>query len=259
MRMLPHALPWLAVVILGACGGKAGDTPAAAAGIAGDSVAPATPSGSVMPAPAGNAAPASPGSASSASAPAFGGGVRELVNPDAPTMVFLYHALSGVAPPLDQWVENDSRVTSAPGAQKAAQRDLVRAELLAAMSAVQGTGFLRLTLHDELSEYDATYGEFTLRSLAPSSTVPYRALQQEVGLRFGNGRDAQVWAVPAAQAQTVQDSFRFGRSVVLDLLVKIAAVQPAPRGGTLVADVLEYEIRTQHGSQLLGRVRLQPP
>lgn len=183
----------------------------------------------------------------------------ELSNPDASSVVFLYHSLSGIAPPLDQWVEDDSRVRNATGAGRAAQRELVRAELEAGLAAVRDIGFIRLALNDTLSEYDPTYGEYTLRALAPSSTVSYRALQQEISLRFGNGRDAQTWAVPADQTQGIDDSFRFGRAVTLDLLLQVTGVQPAPRGGTLVAEVLEYEIRTQQGDKLLGRVRPASP
>mgnify|MGYP005825079561 CR=1 FL=1 len=152
-------------------------------------------------------------------------------------------------------MEIDNRVNFAPGPEKAARRSQVRAELEAAAAAVRDTGFIRLSLNDNLSDYDPGYGEYTLRALAPSSTVSYKALQQDVTLRFGNGRDAQVWAVPAAEARSVDDSFRYGRAVVLDVLLKITGVQPAPRGGTLVADVLEYEIRAQPGDKLLGRVQ----
>lgn len=174
-------------------------------------------------------------------------------------MVLLYHEVAGVAAPLDQWVAEDSRVNFASGAQRAAHREQVRAELVAALAAVRDIGFIRLTLNDSLSEYDAGYGEFTLRALAPSSVIPFRALQQEVSLRFGNGRHAQIWSVPAGQAQQALDKFRYGREVVLDLLLQITGAQPSAQGGTLVADVLEYEIRTQQDNQLLARVKPTPP
>lgn len=187
------------------------------------------------------------------------GGSGELLNPDGIAMVLLYHRLAGISAPIDQWVDDDSRVTTAPGAQKSAQREQVRAELHAAMAAVENIGFIRLTINDQLSEYDPGYGEFTLRALAPSSTVGFKALHHEVVLRFGNGRDAQIWAVPPDRAQSVQDSFRYGRDIVLDLLLQVTGVQPGPRGGTLVTDVLEYEIRTLQGNQLLARVKPPTP
>lgn len=233
-----------AVLLFSACGEQA--PPAAAGGLA----------PSVTAAPQATAAVSRPSAAPAAAT--SGGRSGELVNPDESTMVFLYHELAGVPAPLDQWVESDNRVTFAAGPEKASRREQVRAELAAGLAAVRGIGFIRLTLSDHLGDYDPGYGEFTLRALAPSSTIPFKALQQEVTLRFGNGRSAQTWAVPAAQAQKVQDSFRYGRDVVLDLLLKITDVQPATRGGTIVADVLEYEIRTQQGSQLLGRVKPVP-
>ncbi len=173
-------------------------------------------------------------------------------------MVLLYHHLAGIAAPLDQWVEADQRVTSAPGVDKPARREQVRSELAAAQAGVQDVGSLRLSLSAQLSDYDPGYGEFTLSALAPSASIPFRAWDREVTLRFGNGRDAQTWAVPAERAQAIEDSFRYGRGVVLDVLLRIDAVQAATRGGQLIADVVEYEIRTQQGNQILGRVKPTP-
>lgn len=81
---------------------------------------------------------------------------------------------------------------------------------------------------------------------------------EQVSLRLGNGRDAQVWAVPAVQAQAIDDGLRHGRGVVLDLLLKLTAAQPAVDGGTTLADVLEYPIRARPSSRLLGRVQPAP-
>lgn len=241
-------LPWMAAsLVLAGCGGStsaASDSTPAAAAEATGRVGP-------TPAPTGD----SPAAGKPATGTAMGDRSGELLNPDPVTMVLLYHALAGLAPPLDRWIESDPRVTQAPAAGRAAQRELVRAELTAALAAVRDTGFIRLALNDHLSEYDPSYGEFTLRALAPSSTVPYRGLQQEVSLRFANGRDAQVWAVPAAQAQAINDSLSYGRSVQLDVLLKIAGVQPGSGGGSIVTEVLEYEIRSQRDQRLLGRVK----
>lgn len=236
-----------AMLAIGACG-KEESSPASAVAAPSATVA-AQASAAATPAVGAPAPPASP---------ALGGRTGELVNPDESTMVFLYHELAGIPAPLPQWVGNDNRVTFAPGPEKAARREQVLAEIQGGLAAVRNIGFIRLTLNDQLSDYDATYGEFTLRALAPSSTVAFRALQQEITLRFGNGRTAQIWALPAAKAQVVQDSFGYGRAVVLDLLLKVTAVQPATGGGAIVADVLEYEIRTQQGNKLLGRVQPAP-
>jgi len=184
-----------------------------------------------------------------------GGRTGELLNPDDSTVVFLYHELAGIPPPIDQWAEADSRVSFASGPDKAARRSGVRAELEAAAAAVRGIGFIRLSMNADLSDYDPTYGEFTVRGLAPSSVVTFKAFNQQVSLRFGNGRDAQVWAVPQAQAGAIRDELGYGRGVSLDALLKITGVQPAPNGGTLITDVIEYEMREARGGKLLGRVR----
>src|SRR5690606_33955804 len=166
-----RCLSWITVSLalaLGACGGQPTPSP--------DAAGPAAAADVMLP-PA-EAAPAR--TSTSTGSAALGGRTGELVNPDAETMVLLYQQLAGLPPPTQRWVESDARVTRASGADKAAQRELVRAELNAALAAVRDTGFIRLTLDDHLSEYDPAYGEFTLRALAPSSTVPFRGLQQEV-------------------------------------------------------------------------------
>src|SRR5690606_15376363 len=165
---ISRTLPLLAAALMiGACGDPA-------AGSAAGAAAPQLPGAS----PAGD--PGSPSAATAAAGTRNAGGLagrtRELVNPDASAMVFLYHDLAGLTPPLEQWVEYDDRVTFAPGPEKAARREQVRAELLAGLQAVRDIGLIRLTLTDRLSEYDPVYEEFSLASLAPSSSVPFKAL-----------------------------------------------------------------------------------
>jgi hypothetical protein len=203
---------------------------------------PATPS----------AAPAAPGTA------VLAGRTRELVNPDQTAMVFLYFDLAGVAPPIDQWVENDSRVDNAAPIDKAARRASVRAELAAGLAAVHGVGHLRLSLSNaRLSDYDPSYGEFTVGALAPSSQVVFDARRQHVTLQFANGLAAQRWQVPAPQAQAVRDRVR-QQTVTLDAELTITGVQPAGDGGAIVADVDAYELHLRDGTTL-ARVRVAKP
>src|SRR5215813_12941444 len=118
-------------------------------------------------------------------------------------------------------------------------------------------GMLRLSMNANLSEYDPTYSEFQVRALAPSSVVTYNALGQKVSLNFRNGRTAQIWRVPAADAQTIRDKIgSFGSNVGLDVLLRIAEVQPGPGGGTIVTDVVEYEMREQRSGMTIARVQV---
>lgn len=179
----------------------------------------------------------------------------ELLNPQAGTVVMLYHDLAGIAPPMNRWVEGDNRVTVARPADKPGARAAVRAELESGMVAVRGVGILRLTLDANLSDYDPNYGEFTVRALAPSSVVEFKALGHEVGLRFANARAAQLWRVPADQAQSVLDRIGYGE-VTADVLLQIQSVHAAPTGGTITNNVIEYELRETRGGTVLGRVQL---
>jgi hypothetical protein len=179
----------------------------------------------------------------------------ELLNPEDSAVVMLYYDLAGISPPIDSWVEEDSRVKYAPAPDKAAKRTAVRAELEAAAASVRDVGVIRLTMNSNLSEYDPAYEEFTVRALAPSSEVTFKALGQQVSLRFANGNQAQVWRVPNAQSQAIRDRIGYA-SVSIDALLKIASVRPAPAGGTLVTDVIEYELREDRSGVALARVRV---
>lgn len=179
----------------------------------------------------------------------------ELLNPDDSAVVMLYYDLTGMSPPIDNWVEEDSRVKFAPAPDKAAKRVAVRAELEAAAGGVRDVGLIRLTMNANLSEYDPSYEEFTVRALAPSSVVPFNALGQKVSLRFANGNDAQVWRVPRAQSQAIRDRLVYNNAS-LDVLLKVVSVQPGPAGGTIVTNVMEYELRENRGGVVIGRVRV---
>ena len=194
--------------------------------------------------------------ASSPGAAAATAGGRELVNPDANTVVFLYYQLAHLPLPIDTWVEEDSRVKYAPGLEKAAHRESVRSELNAAAASVQGIGSLRLTINANLSEYDPTYGEFTIRALSPSSVVNFNALGQKVDVMFINGRTAQIWRVPPAEAQAVRDKITYSSNVEIDALLKITGVLPGPGGGTITTEVVEYELRETQRGAVLTRVKL---
>lgn len=217
-------------------------------------VAPASDSGAMASASSVTAAVTSIAGARASKSPLAARG-GELLNPDDSVVVLLYYDLAGIAAPLDGWVEEDSRVRVAPALDKAAKRNAVRAELASAAAGVRDVGTIRLTMNANLSEYDPAYEEFTVRALAPSSIVSFDALGQKVSLRFANGNDAQVWRVSKADAQAVRD--RIGYSgASLDVLLKITPVQPGPAGGTIVTNVMEYELREKRSGVTLARVRV---
>jgi hypothetical protein len=242
------------------------------AGCGSENEPPATatpgPAGASLPRPAEAPAAAAPASEAAASTPApspasagppaaFEGRTGELVNPDESAMVFLYYDLTGIAPPIDRWVEEDSRVKFAAAMDKPAARETVRAELEAGMAAVKGAGVIRLSLNNaNLSDYDPTYGEFTVRALAPSSVVTFDALGQKVSIRFGNGKYAQIWRVPQENAQAIRDRVAMGNNVELDTLLVIKSVVPGPAGGTITADIVEYEMRETRGGTSLARIEV---
>lgn len=95
-----------------------------------------------------------------------------------------------------------------------------------------------------------------MRALAPSSIVSFDALGQKVALRFGNGKYAQIWRVPAAEAQGIRDKLAMSNNAELDVLLVIRSVVPGPAGGTIIADVVEYELRETRGGTTLARVQI---
>ena len=250
----------LTLLLVAACGGTDNTTPTGGTGPAEGSLPSSAPApGAPAAASPDNTAAdtVAPAAAPTSPVTALGGRTGELVNPDNNAMVFLYYDLAGIPPPIDRWVEDDSRVKYGPAIDKASQRVAVRAELDAGVAAVRGTGVIRLSLNSaNLSDYDPTYGEFTVRALSPSSVVEFAALGQKVSLKFGNGKYAQIWRVPAAEAQGVRDKLAMANNVELDVLLAIKSVLPGPAGGTLTADVVEYEMRETRGGTTLARIQL---
>lgn len=250
----------LTVLLLAACGGADNTATTGGTGPAEGSLPRSVPPpDAAPPASAPDSAPAAAATAPAGPATGLGGRTGELVNPDNNAMVFLYYDLAGIPPPIDRWVEDDSRVKYGPAIDKASQRVAVRAELEAGIAAVKGAGVIRLSLSNaNLSDYDPTYGEFTVRALSPSSVVPFDALGQKVSLRFGNGKYAQIWRVPAAEAQGIRDKLSMAGNVELDVLLAITSVVPGPSGGTITANVVEYELREARGGTTLARVQMPP-
>ena len=250
---MPGKMPGLVIIglALAGCGSPAPPAADSAQG-AGPAAAPG------MAATAGS--PPAAAAPQAAAAPTGGGAFADrsgqLVNPDESTMVLLYYDLAGIPLALDRWVETDSRVQLAPAIDKAGQRTAVKAELDAAAAAVRGIGVLRVTMAANLSDYDPTYGEFTVQALAPSSVLTYSAFGQKVEVGFDNGLVAQTWKVPAAEAQAVRDRIGPIRSVSADVLLRITGVQPGPGGGRISTVVAEYELRNDQGGATLARIQV---
>jgi hypothetical protein len=249
----------VALVFNAACGGEDDSngtaTSGGAAGVESSAESAGTPARPVGGEPAAAKSPAMGSDAPSRAG--IGGRTRELVNPEAESVVMLYHALSQLAFPFDRVIGEDMRVSMAKPIDKQAQRDAVRAELEGALAAVKDVGSLRISMNANLSDYDPTYGEFTVRALAPSSVVTFDAFREHVELRFDNGLAAQTWKVPADEAQLVRDKIGQFQSASVDVLVRITGVQPAAGGGgTLQTEIVEYELRADPSGERLTRVRV---
>jgi hypothetical protein len=229
----------LAALMLVACGGK----PSADA------------AGSASPVISATLAGASSDPSSESSVPASSG--QELQNPDNTSVVFLYYKLAGLTPPIDNWAEEDGRVRYAAAIDKAPRREVLRAELHAAAKAVKDIGALRLTMNADLSDYDPGYSEFTVRALAPSSVVTFDAFGQKVKVSFANGRTAQLWHLDPAAAQNVRDRIGNVSTVDIDVLLRIVKVLPGAGGGTIVTEVVEYEMRDRQRGITIGRVQIK--
>lgn len=224
-----------------------------------ETAVPATPTGEAASASSASAGSTNPSALSSATTPDGGAPASlanrtgELVNPDDLAMIFLYYDLAGLTPPIERWIEEDRDVRFGDASEKPARREALRAAFTAAQASVRGVGRLRLTVQSDLSEYDPTYGEFTVRALAPSSTFSYAAQSQRVTIRLANGQVAQRWPVSAAQAQSINDRVSYLRGTQVDVLLRITGVQPGTDGGSLTAEVVSYEVRDRDAG-ILGRL-----
>ncbi|MGH8190910.1 MAG: hypothetical protein ACREP2_05635 [Rhodanobacteraceae bacterium] len=242
----------LMFMLLGGCGKSV--APAAAASRSGTTPVPT----SAVATPEIGARPLNAAATPAAADATLAARTGELSNPDNPTMVYLYYDLAGIAPPVDQWVENDSHVQYAKGADKAVQRAAVKTAFEAGLAAVHGVGVIHLTTYASLSQYDPTYGEFTIGALSPGSVYTFKAVNQTVSLKFNNALAAQSWSVPNDKAQTITDKYG-DHQLNLDTTLKIEKVLPDPAGGTIVARVVSWNLRDGRDGTTVARVQVPNP
>lgn len=223
-----------------------------------DTAAPLDQAADLTGAAATGQAPTFPGQAppaASIATGAFAGRSGELTNPDNQTVIFLYYDLAGIAPPIDQWVQQDRSVNNARGADKAARRATAKAAFEAGMAGVRGVGVIHLTANANLSEYDPSYGEFTVGALAPGSAYTFQALGQKVEVKFDNGLTAQTWSVPKEQAQAIVDKIG-NDSLTVDTTLKIDKVLPRPDGGTIVSRIVSWNLRNARDGTTVARMQV---
>ncbi len=227
-----------------ACGPKGANKPSAAS----ESVSAST---TLVSAPA--AIPASP--APVATGAPLAGRLREVASPDDATMILLYYSLSGLPMPVDRWAEGERKVQFAQPIDKAPLRAQARAEITTGAAAVRDIGLIRLTMDANLSDFDPSYNEFTVRALSPSSEVEFNAFGQTAAIRFVNGETAQRWSFAGADAQAARDRIEHG-GVELVVLTRVTGASPAPDGGIINTEVLNYELRNRQSGTVIARVKV---
>jgi len=238
------ALAMLAGLTACSSGDNADGNQAAAPGSV-DTAAPPAPAGA---APADAAPPAAPVPAAIAQR------TGELMAPDDFAMLMLYYSLSGLQPPVDKWVEDDMSVRIAKPADKAAARDAVRARIAAGLQSVKDVGRLRITVNADLSDYDPSYSEYTVRAFAPSSSLIFNRSGERVLVKFDNAQAAQRWGILKEEAQSIKDRIQYNSSVVVEALLQITGASPESDGGTIRTRVISYELKNNRSGTTIARV-----
>jgi hypothetical protein len=180
----------------------------------------------------------------------------ELASPNDSSIVFLYYSLASLKPPLESWVENDPRLLQASAPDKALRRQELHNEYELGAKSVNDIGTIRVSLNSaNVSEYDPTYGEFTVGAISPGSHLAYSAFNQNIKIQFANAKTAQLWRVTPEEAQVVRDKLGRYASASVDLELKIIGVQPETNGGTIMANIVEYELRDNIKNIAVGRIK----
>lgn len=192
-----------------------------------------------------------------APSPGLAGRTTEISNPDGFSTVLLYHSMIGDTPPIAKWVEEDQSVRQAQPIDKPAARAAAKAKIEAALAAMRQVGSVRVTTNANLSEYDPTYSEYMVRALAPSSSLQFEEFGEQVTIGFGNAQKAQQWSIPPAEAQSVRDRIKYSSDVELDALLKLTGATPTGTGGTITADVVEYELKSRSSGTTIARVAVK--
>jgi hypothetical protein len=246
--MLARPLVIAGLLLVTACGKGTeggGSTPPAA-----DASGTATPG--VVEAAAGDA----PAATESASAASLAGRTRTLSNPDDFTMVLLYYSLSGAKPSVDKWIEDDATVRYAPPADRDGARKALRQKIEAGLAAAHDVGLVRLTMDANLSDFDPSYNEYTIRAISPSSVVYFKSFGEQVSVKFDNAEKAQRWSIDPKEAQSIRDRVQYGSGATIELLARITGTTPDASAGTINTTIISYELKAHRDGSTLARVTL---
>jgi hypothetical protein len=211
--------------------------------------------GKAADAPGGEGASGSPPSASSSSGgaeagggagPALAGRTETFVSPTDDQMIALFYTVSGVTPPINDWVESDVQYSN--NIDKSGEREASRVKFNTLLDSTRNIGALQVVFNGNLSDYDPQYHEFIIDGLGASSYLSFSGFngRERVRLRFKNGRKANVWAVPPEEVQAISDKLRSGRTVQITATLSITGATPTPGDyagkGVIDANVVEYDI-----------------
>lgn len=248
MRSKSFILASVPGLLLSACGQGSNGNGAAAPG--------AEASGTIPAGRGGSEAADAPPLATGAPTANLAGRTREVGNPDDFTMVLLSYSLSGATPPIDKWIEGDTSVRFAQPIDREAARNALRQKIDAGLAAARDIGLIRLTMDADLSDFDPSYNEYTIRALAPSSMVTFRTFDEQVSVTFNNAEQAQRWSIDPRQAQLIRDKVQYGSGATIEMLLRISGSTPNGGAGTITTTVLSYELRSHRDGTTLARVTL---
>lgn len=234
------ALSVFAGLALAACSPKPGpeDTGAAA------TPASSTASGHSPSALAGGAMPAA-STATAGGAPC----AEYRADPEPGDMVMIYHAVSGLAPPMDKWADTIlyrfDRQGDPEGAWKQAN-DQVKAQY----AAVAPVRCVTLRTAAGVRAYDPARGGVMIGALGPDTYYPFAAFGEQVRLKIRNAEAVSVWKLPPDRAQALLrgSSGLSGANVVARL--RIVAARPSSGDGLIEADVDSYDLESANGAKL---------
>jgi len=129
------------------------------------------------------------------------------------------------------------------------------AQFDASIASVADVGRLRVTLNATLGNYDPSYGEYLIRDIGPGSMITFEGLGEKASVKFSNGQVAQIWKVTPEEAKLVRDKVGPYGGVTLDLLLQITGVQPGTANAAIMADIVEFEMRTNPGGLSVARLK----
>ena len=152
----------------------------------------------------------------------------------------LYYAMTGLAPPREQWADQAlAGIDRELGAEEAWKR--ANAQVEAQWNAVKDIRCVTLRTRADPQAYDASLGGMPLGAFSPETFFPFHDGPVKISLKFRNADQARVWKMTGDKAAALKADIWLG-NLGLSIRARLTVARPSGNGGTIEAEIVGFDL-----------------